>query len=95
MDLEEEILLMRKDLERKISDDFTSKEQEKVRQLLSGLTLKHVMAQSEWNLLSAQKAILTLAKGNLKKIPQFVTAAQKDFRDVIYWVSLDQKKPKS
>ncbi len=87
MNKEEEIMLIRKDLERLISDNYLSHKQVEVRQLLSGLTLEHVMTQSEWKLLSAQIAILTLAKGNIEKISRFVTVAQKDFRNVIYWVS--------
>lgn len=95
MDLESEITLMLKNLEQRISADYSINEQEEVRSLLDTLTLEHVMARSEWNLLSAQQAILTLANGNFAKIPQLILAAQKDFRDVIYWVTLEQKKSKS
>lgn len=57
MDREKGILLMRKDLERMNCEDYTSKEPVKVRSLLSKLTLEQLMAQSEWNLLSAQKGL--------------------------------------
>jgi len=88
----EEIVIMKRDINEKIVADYAPEERKSVISALSKLTLKHVMAQSEWNLLSARKAILALAKGEFDKIPDLVEAVQQDFRDVIYWVWLQEKE---
>ncbi len=92
---EKELVQMAHDIQMQISIDYDLTEKERVISMLSELTHKHVMAQSEWNLLSARRAILTLADGKIEKLPELVKAAQIDFRDVIYWVTLDRKNPKS
>ncbi|NHF57994.1 hypothetical protein FK220_001490 [Flavobacteriaceae bacterium TP-CH-4] len=86
MNQQEDVLQMANEIEEQILADYTLKKREKVKSLLSELTLEHVMARSEWNLLNARKAILTLADGQLNEIPKLVKAAKIDFRDVIYWV---------
>lgn len=47
------------------------------------------MAESEHNLHNTRFAILQLAKGNLERTVELVKHAKVDFRDIIYWVSLD------
>ncbi len=91
---EKELVQMAKDIEMQIRLDYDVTEQEQVTALLSKLTKEHVMAASEWNLLSARKAILTLAQGKIQKVPEFIKAAQTDFRDVIYWATHDGKDKK-
>lgn len=88
----DEIAILKRDINEKIVADYAPEEQKSVISALSKLTLQHVMAQSEWNLLSARKAILTLAKGEFDQIPDLVEAAQRDFRDVMYWVWLQEKE---
>lgn len=91
----EEIVIMKHDINEQIVADYAPEEQNSVITALSKLSLKHVMAQSEWNLLSARKAILVLAQGEFDKIPDLVRAAQQDFRDVIYWVWLKEQEKDS
>jgi hypothetical protein len=47
------------------------------------------MAESESNLHNLRFAILQLAKGNLSRVVELTEHAKIDFRDIIYWVSLD------
>lgn len=68
-----------------ISLDFRPEEIESVINLLSSITLNHVMAQSEYNLKNTRLAILKLAKGNVNDVVEFTKCAKIDFRDVIMW----------
>ncbi len=90
----EELAQMAKDIHKDIEKNYDLSVHEKEHKMLSELATKHVMAESQWNLLNARKAILTLADGKIDKIPELVRAAQKDFRDVIYWATLDRKDQK-
>ena len=56
---------------------------------LNTIRLKHVMAASEFNLHNLRFAILQLAKGDLFRVVELTAHAKIDFRDIIYWVSLD------
>jgi hypothetical protein len=47
------------------------------------------MAESEFNLHNLRFAILQLAKGDLARVIELTEHAKVDFRDIIYWVSLD------
>ena len=47
------------------------------------------MAESEHNLRNTRLAILKLAKGRLDRVVELTEHAKVDFRDIIYWVSLD------
>ena len=60
-----------------------------INELLS-ITLKDVMAESEYNLLNTRFAILKLAKGNLEQVKEFTKCAKIDFRDVIMWSMQDK-----
>ena len=55
---------------------------------LSSITVKHVMAESEYNLENTRHATLKLSKGNLHELKRLVKCAKRDFSDVIYWASL-------
>lgn len=74
-----------------VAADFSIKEQGVVYKQLTSLTLDHVMARSEINLLNTKLSILKLAKGNLEELIHLVQCAKTDFRDVIYWASQEEK----
>lgn len=68
-----------------IQKDFKFDEVEIVIEELSSITLKDVMAESEYNLLNTRMAVLKLAKGNVDDVKEFTKCAKIDFRDVIMW----------
>ena len=70
-----------------INNNFNEQEREIAVSQLASITLRHVMAESEQNLLNTRLSILKLAKGNLEDLVYYVEAAKKDFRDVVYWAS--------
>lgn len=61
-----------------------------VKDKLETITLHHVMAQSQSNLDNTYKAILDLSNGDARMVGQYVEVAKDDFRDVIYWASIDK-----
>ena len=73
-----------------IYKDFKPEEVDFVINELSSITLKDVMAESEYNLLNTRFAILKLAKGNLEQVKEFTKCAKIDFRDVIMWSMQDK-----
>lgn len=73
-----------------ILNDFKPKDVDLVINELSSITLKHVMAESKYNLLNTRFAILKLAKGNIEQVKEFTKCAKIDFRDVIMW-SMQEK----
>lgn len=75
-----------------LSKQFNGQDYWDAHALLSSLTLNHVMAQSEENLRNTRLAVLHLSKGDLNAVKNYVDAAKKDFRDVIYWATLEDKK---
>ena len=72
--------------------EFKKVDHELVASELNSITLDHVMANSKVNLDNTRSAILQLSKGNLPKLISLVEAAKIDFRDVIYWASLENEK---
>lgn len=68
-----------------IYKDFKPNEVKSVIDELSSITLKDVIAESEYNLLNTRFAILKLAKGNVAQVIEFTKCAKIDFRDVIMW----------
>lgn len=74
-----------------IQRDFSPEEQERVEKELLSIELKHVMAESQWNLDNTLHSILFLAKGELEQIIELTKSAKVDFRDVIYWAWLERK----
>ena len=73
-----------------IYKDFKPEEVDFVINELLSITLKDVMAESEYNLLNTRFAILKLAKGNLEQVKEFTKCAKIDFRDVIMWSMQDK-----
>ena len=73
-----------------IYKDFKPEEVDFVINELLSITLKDVMAESEYNLLNTRFAILKLAKGNLEQVNEFTKCAKIDFRDVIMWSMQDK-----
>ena len=78
---------MDKELLEIVNTDFPKEDREKVITELFSISLEHVMAESEANLLTTRLSILMLSKGNLKDLIHYVERAKQDFRDVIYWAS--------
>lgn len=70
-----------------IGEEFEEIDKAEVTDLLASVEARHVMDESEYNLLSVRFAILRLAKGDLDEIRRLTEAAKVDFRDVIYWAS--------
>jgi hypothetical protein len=70
-----------------IREDFQEIDRNEVTDLLSSIEAKHVMDESEDNLLSTRFSILKLAKGDVDEVRRLTEAAKIDFRDVIYWAS--------
>lgn len=75
-----------------INNEFAPELRESVTNELLSIEPKHVMAGSEHNLNSTRMSILYLAKGNMEDVIEFTKCAKIDFRDVIYWASLEKKK---
>ena len=72
-----------------INEQFSDKDRELVTKELETISIEHVMAQSAENLKNTQVAILKLAKGDVNEIIRLVECAKSDFRDVIYWASME------
>jgi hypothetical protein len=73
-------------------NDFDKADHALVISELNSITLDHVMAKSAQNLNNTRAAILQLSKGDFNKLEQLVKAAKIDFRDVIYWASIENEK---
>lgn len=74
-----------------IAADFPVTEQERAKAELARLTTAETW-DSEHNFNNAIGAILALSKGEISELKTLVDAARLDFRDVIYWWSLEQKR---
>lgn len=70
-----------------VQELFPPEQIEKALEELEQITLDHVMARSEFNLLNTRKAVVILSEGNLTDLTEYKNAALKDFRDVILWAS--------
>jgi hypothetical protein len=70
-----------------INQEFEKSQTELVINELESITLKHVMAESEFNLNNTRMSILKLAKGNLNEVIYLTKTAKIDFRDVIMWAT--------
>ena len=75
-----------------IEQEFEDSQIELVINELKSITLKHVMAESEYNLNNTRMSVLYLAKGNLKEIINLTKSAKSDFRDVIMWATQEKLK---
>ena len=74
-----------------IRADFSEEDIPRVMAELQRITPAETM-DSEHNRNNAIGAILSLSKGDLGELKNLVTAAKTDFRDVIYWWYLENKK---
>ncbi len=83
---------MNKLIVEKLKSNFIGTEYELAISEMESITLKHVMANSQTNLDNTLSAILKLSKGNLNELGNLVEAAKKDFRDVVYWATLENKE---
>ena len=83
---------MHKDVLHKIKEGFSELNQTEAIELINTIKLSHVMAQSEYNLKNTLFAVIQLAEGNIKDLKYYIDCAKTDFRDVIYWVSIDNKR---
>jgi hypothetical protein len=81
---------MNKEHFKEISSQFSKSDYEIVVSEMESITLDYVMASSQVNLDNTWSAILELSKGNLSKLGELVNAAKIDFRDVIYWATLEK-----
>ena len=72
-----------------VLNDFDLKDHKEVQLELSSITLDHVMANSNDNLHKTRAAVLQLSRGDLNELKRLVSSAREDFRNVIYWASLD------
>lgn len=86
---------MNKELLNQIAAEFSESDYEKAISEMQTLTLKYVMANCQTNLDNTWKAIIELSNGDLEKLKELVEAAKIDFRDVIYWATLEKEKEKS
>jgi len=80
---------MNSEIAKIIQNQFSGKARELVIKEMETISLVHVMAQSDENLKKTHAAILKLAKGSVREVVRLVECAKNDFRDVIYWASLE------
>lgn len=71
---------------------FLAEERVRVIELLSTIRPEHVMAGSEYNLKNTRLAILKLAKTSVDEVKNLIECAKVDFRDVIYWATMESEK---
>jgi hypothetical protein len=83
-----------KQIKTQIAETFRKEDHDAVTEQLLSLELKHVMANSEWNLENARMAVLKLSKGDLTELRNYIACAKVDFRDVIMWAMEDAKSNK-
>ena len=74
-----------------VRNDFSEEDTPRVIAELGRITVAETM-DSDYNLQKAIGAILSLSKGDFEELRNLVTAAKIDFRDVIYWWYLENKK---
>lgn len=80
---------MNQDVINIISHDFSENDRDFVIGEMSTITQEHVMAGSESNLKNTLLSILKLSKGDIAELERLVECAKRDFRDVIYWASIE------
>ncbi|MAP94907.1 MAG: hypothetical protein CMK07_08150 [Ponticaulis sp.] len=74
-----------------IQTDFSDENLPIVIAELEQISRAQTMESAE-NLENVLGAILSLSKGNVAELRNLVAAAKRDFRDVLYWWYLDNKK---
>lgn len=83
-----------KQMDKKILDrinlDFCEEQKDRVIDELSSIELKHVMAESQYNLENTRLSILKLAKGDVSEVIALTKRAKIDFRDIILWATQEK-----
>ena len=80
---------MNQKITNQIELDFNKDEQKTVKREL--LSIQEIYVDiSSYNFENTCLAILKLAEGELTKVKYYVSAAKKDFRDVIMWAMEDK-----
>ena len=74
-----------------VRNDFSEEDTPGVIAELERITVAETM-DSEYNLQNTIGAILSLSKGDMEELKNLVTAAKRDFPDVIYWWYLENNK---
>ncbi len=74
-----------------IEKTFAPEDREAAIEQVASIELRHVMANSRYNLNNARTAVVELAEGSLEKLALFVQNAKTDFRDVVWWASLKRQ----
>jgi uncharacterized protein len=87
-------MVMDKDVLDAIINSFSKENKDEAIDLINTITKSHVMAKCDYNLKNTHLSVVYLAKGNLKELAYYVNCAKKDFRDVIYWVRIVEKREK-
>ena len=80
---------MKEEILNEVRRVFPDPEEEIVLKHLNSITLEHVMAGSQTNLDNTWSAIIKLSHGNLPELIRLTECAKNDFRDVIYWASVE------
>lgn len=74
-----------------VNETFKKADKSSVIDQLESITLDHVMADSEYNLLNTRLAVVQLSNGDMNELIAMTKAAKTDFRDVISWAMCDNK----
>ncbi|MDN3474296.1 hypothetical protein [Pseudoalteromonas sp. APC 3355] len=80
---------MREEIREELREYFSGEQEANALEELNSITLQHVMAESQMNLDNTWSAIIKLSKGDLQELTRLTECAKKDFRDVVYWASLE------
>ena len=83
---------MNEEIRNRILREFKESEHAIVLAEMESITLQYVMAESQTNLENTWLAILDLSKGDLTELKALVKSAKTDFRDVIYWATLEKEE---
>ena len=83
---------MNQEIKNEIYKTFKEEDHTRTIEILSSITLKYVMAESQTNLDNTWLSIIYLSKGSIGKLKELVTVAKIDFRDVIYWATLEKEE---
>lgn len=74
-----------------VYNEYHQLEHDQIKETFENLASEDEMTNSEANLSNTVHAILKLAKGNMVELRRLTECAKVDFRDVLYWASLENK----
>jgi hypothetical protein len=78
------------DLERALAREFPSDQQTAAR----GMLARYGVAAHEREVERVRRALLALSQGNLAHLGHYLSVAQHDYRDVLYWADHPEQAPK-